>query len=148
MKFLLNDDNANWKVLPKSIFGKIGTDRLFLYMNLQTNKYLPIHISIFSQFYLDIIKTWLTYKTSFTRKPQSYVDIRNQLIWGNSYIRFKKKTLFFKAWVKSGNVYVNDIINHNRMVDHNIILRNLVDKSNWIAQYAKLKKNITDRVAE
>ena len=35
-----------------------------------------------------------------------FVEIRKQIIWGNSYIRLNNKTLVFKTWIKSGILYI------------------------------------------
>jgi hypothetical protein len=37
------------------------------------------------------------------------VEIRKQLIWGNTFIMFKNKSLMFDNWINSDFIYINDI---------------------------------------
>lgn len=141
-KQLLSNDNANWKVIPRYVFNKIGSNFLFFYMDITTLKQLPINQSILSPFYIEIMKSWLTYKHTLEKKPTSYWEIRKQILFGNKYILFQNKTLMYKSWIDSGILFVNDVINNEGNIDHNVILSKLRNKANWISETEKLKKAI------
>jgi len=42
-------------------------------------------------------------------KPKPFYDIRQQVIWGNNYIKLKGKCLVYKHWIDTNIVYVNDL---------------------------------------
>ena len=69
-------------------------------------------------------------KSRLEKRPKSFIEIRKQIIWGNSYIRPNNKTLGFKTWIKSGIRYINDIINNDGLIDQTIILEKLMYKGN------------------
>jgi len=52
------------------------------------------------------------------------------------------ETLVFKTWIKSGIIYINDIINNDGFIYQTIILEKLMYKGNWIAELSKLKAAI------
>lgn len=56
------------------------------------------------------------------------------------YIWLKNKSLIFKTWIRSGIIFVNDVINHEGNIEHNVIYAKLINKSDWITETEKLKK--------
>jgi len=59
IKHLLTNDNANWKVIPRYIYLIVSRNFSFFYMNFQTFKHLPIHLSSLPSFYQDVTKAWV-----------------------------------------------------------------------------------------
>ena len=55
------------------------------------------------EFYQDVI---MSYNKSKTIQLE---DLNNNIlkpIWGNRFLKFKKKTLFFKSWISDGTVAI------------------------------------------
>jgi len=71
-------------------------------------------------------------------QPKSFSEIRKQVIWGNSYIRLNNETFIFKTWIKSGIIYIKDIIKNDGLIDQTIFLEKLMYNGNWIAELYKL----------
>ena len=92
------------------------------------------------EFYQELIKSWV--KTKVTNTPRNYLDIRKQIIWGNSYIKFKGNCLYFHSLIESDITYINDIIDNNGKISEEVIRSKLINKQNCIAEFAKLKKSI------
>jgi hypothetical protein len=42
--------------------------------------------------------------------PENFREIRKQIIWGNKYIKHKGKCLLKVNWIKSGILFINDIL--------------------------------------
>ena len=63
------------------------------------------------KFYQEIVKTWVEInKDMFNdRKPETYIEIRKQVIWGNKLIQFQKKSLFYNHWIQSNIIHINRI---------------------------------------
>ena len=53
------------------------------------------------------------------------MDIRNQIIWGNKFIKRNSQCLLFKHWINDGIIYVNDLLNQDGDIDANIVLGKL-----------------------
>ena len=54
------------------------------------------------EFYQDVI---ISYNKSKTIQLEDFNNnILNQPIWGNRFLKFTKKTLFFKNWIADGTV--------------------------------------------
>ena len=81
-------------------------------------------------------------KSRLDKRPKSFIEIRKQIIWGNSYIRLNNKTLLLKSWIKSGIRHINDIINNDGLIYQTVILEKPMYKANWIAELSKLKTAI------
>ena len=85
------------------------------------------------------IRTWTcVHKTSFS-EVNNFENIRKQIIWGNKYITFDKKSLFFKNWIKSNIIFVSDIIDEHGQINEETLLQKLIDKTNWISEFNTLK---------
>ena len=46
------------------------------------------------------------------KSPHNFREIRKQIIWGNKYryIKYKGKCLVKVNWIKSGIIFINDIL--------------------------------------
>ena len=55
-------------------------------------------------------------------------DIRNQTIWSNKYIKFKRKTLLFKNWIKDGVILVKNLKLNNGILDIGYLSTVIKDK--------------------
>ena len=58
-------------------------------------------------------------------KQTTFYDIRQQVIWGNKYIKLKGKCLVYKHWIDSNIVYVNDPLSDDGSLCELIILTKL-----------------------
>jgi len=58
-------------------------------------------------------------------KPKTFYNIRQQVIWGNTYIKHKGKCLVYKHWIDSNIVYVNDLLSDDGSICDLIILTKL-----------------------
>ena len=141
IKTLLNQEKANWKILPEYFFKNFGHNFLIFYMNIDNfnqisnNTYLPI-------FYEDIIKCWINvHKISFS-EVNNFENVRKQMIWGNKFIIFNKKSLIFQNWINSNILFVNDIIDEQGEINEETILQKLIDKTNWISELNIVKNAI------
>lgn len=66
----------------------------------------------------------------------SNVDIVRQPIWNNCNMRYKGNVLFFENWVKSGILFVKDILDNNGKIRTLESLTNVLkDRSNWLCEY-------------
>ena len=110
-------------------------------MNLDKVKSLE-HFNNVPNFYKEVITCWNINGWGQTKLPVTFTEIRKQVIWGNKFIKFENKSLFFQNWVKSGLIYVNDIINDNGSLSYDYIFEKLKFKSNWIAEFNILKRSI------
>jgi hypothetical protein len=72
--------------------------------------------------------------------PLTFSNVRKQILWGNRFITFEKKYIFFKEWINSGIFFINDIIDNNGKITQEFILHKLKNKSNWISEFSILKK--------
>ena len=103
----------------------------------QISKYSHLPI-----FYEDILKCWINvHKTSFS-EVYNFENIRKQIIWGNKFITFNKKSSIFKNWINSNILFVNDIIDNQGQINEDIILQKLINKTNWISEFNQLKNAI------
>lgn len=63
----------------------------------------------------------------------SNVDIVRQPIWNNCNMRYKGNVIFFENWVKSGILFVKDILDNNGKIRTLESLTNVLkDRSNWL----------------
>ena len=141
IKRLTADKFLNWMVIPKFYLNKFGSNLLILRMNTNNIYSIPGTKEL-PEFYLDMIKVWLKNKNNKTKNPNNYRLIRQEVIWGNQLIKFQKKTLLFQNWIDSNIIHINDIIDENGVFSEKIISLKLKNKSNWIAEFSRLRKAI------
>ena len=50
------------------------------------------------------------------KSTQNFREIRKHLIWRNKYIKFKGKCLVKFNWIKSGIIFINDILDEYGLI--------------------------------
>jgi hypothetical protein len=78
----------------------------------------------------------------FFQNIQFSYSIRKQIIWGNKYIKYKGKCLVKVNWIRSGIIFINDILNEYGHISEYKIIAKLRKKQNWISDLNILKKAI------
>ena len=142
LKSLCSNDNANWKIIPNFFLSQYGDNCLILQMNLDSLKSLPNIKYNIPTFYKDVLRYFFELNNlHVTPKPQTFYDIRTQIIWGNRFIKYKGKCLVFNSWINSGLLFINDVIDDNGEIKETV-LNKLVVKTNWISEISKLHLSI------
>jgi len=139
LKRILEPGSENWKVLPRHYIEKAGS--LLLHLESCPDKQI---LHIIPPYYADIIKAWYACKgrTHIDTTGNSARVIREQIIWGNQNITYKGKKLWFKAWINSNVIYVNDIFDENGVFNEVYLYGCIKDKTNLIAELYMLKNAI------
>ena len=137
---LISDDEMNWKVIPKFYFNKYGNNFLLFKMNFGSIKELK-YIKLPS-FYKNILETWINVGGGNTGEPKTFESIRNQVLWGNQFIKCNGTCLLYKNWIDVGIIYVNDIIAATGDINSAYIYEKLNMKQNWISEICRLKRAI------
>ena len=133
----------NWTVIPRFYLNKFGKNLLLFKMNLNNVRDLDTAtFGSMSEFYQQLVKTWISIKGGQTKSPKNFLDVRKQVIWGNNFIRLNRKCLFFKNWIQNDIIYINDIIDNQGFISENLILAKLSNKEDWIRQVLLIKKAI------
>ena len=88
---------ANWKLIANYFLKDFGENFLIFFCNIDI-KYLILNKV--TEFY-----ETRTYNFCNDYNTMSFEQIRNQIIWGNKFIKRNKKCLFFKSWINSNNIF-------------------------------------------
>jgi hypothetical protein len=64
----------------------------------------------------------------------NFREIRKQIIWRNKYIKYKGKCLVKVNWIKSGIIFINDILDEYGHISEYKIIAKLRNKQNWISE--------------
>ena len=137
---MTDQNDANWKALPKFYLDSFGTDFLIFKMN---NDSIPktINAHYVPEFYKSILDTWFKVKR-FKNTFKHDFEYKKEIIWGNKNILYEGKALIFNNWIDSGFIYLNDIIDENGRLDEEFIYDNLKNTKNWVSELYMLKNAI------
>ena len=103
-----------WSYLPKLYFSKFGNDFYIVKSTVTNTKMFPF-LKTIPEFYQDVI---LSYNKSKIMSYEDFlVNVKNQPIWCNKYIKFEGKTLLFKSWIDDGIVMLKNIRINNGILD-------------------------------
>ena len=128
-----------WKLIPLKYLNVFGKIWLIFKMNIDVKK-LKQFLNNIPEFYKNVLTSWRKTGGGQLSSPLTFSNVRKQILWGNRFITFEKKYLFFKEWINSGIFFVNDIIDNNGKITQEFILNKLKNKSNWISEFSILKK--------
>ena len=142
LKRYMYDDDGKWKCLFKRYLNAHGPNFLILNMNFVEAKNAPSLIGL-PRFYSDLIKAWHNLDNDYTNLPiKDSIRVKSHIIWGNDLIMHNGKTLYFKHWIDSDIIYINDLINNDGIFSTAYILDKLKNKHNWIAELFIIFKSI------
>lgn len=97
--------NSLWYYIPNNIFGKLGGLQFLMNCNYGVSK-LPVKLS---NFYKQALNAWkLCYNHNFS--PHKCI------IWNNSYILKKNKSLYSQSWINKKNIFVKDLVDNDGKV--------------------------------
>jgi hypothetical protein len=130
-----------WAVIPKSFISKFGDDSFILKSSL-TTKTAFSSLDTIPKFYKDVI---LSYNESKVMKYEDFKEnLIRQPIWGNRFIKFNKKALFFKSWVKSGILAIGNLKLTEGRLDVNYIFNRIQDHRNLFCEINILQKALRE----
>jgi len=132
VKFLTDASQANWKCIADYFLNVFGPNFLIFSMNPDSTK--SLEVKILPEYYKNLIEVWLIAKEINQTNNLTFYQIRKEIIWGNRFIKFKNKCLFFKAWMNSNINYINDLLNTDGIIDQNLIFNKLHNKTNYLTE--------------
>ena len=90
------------------------TTKIFKYIWEQIAYFLCVQfLNNIPEFYKNVLISWIRTVDGQLKSPLTFSNVRKQIVWGNKFITFENKYLFFKEWIISGIFFVNDIIDTN-----------------------------------
>ena len=97
------------------------------------------------EFYKLVLIAWSKAGGGRSVEPSTFAQIRQQIIWGNKFITIKDKPLFFKHWINSNIIFIDDLLDDTNLLNHSAIYRKLACKTNWIIELSLILKAIPTR---
>ena len=99
-------------------------------------------------FYIEMLLAFNKRKkhVDFHRSPSYHVLVGLQPIWANTNFMPNKKCLFFQEWIKSGILFVKDLINENGMFKTDAELFELIpNRQNIFSQILMIRKYVMNK---
>jgi len=101
-----------------------------------------LEVKILPEYYKNLIEVWLNAKEINQTNNLTFYQILKEIISGNRFIKFKNKCIFFKAWMNSNIIYINDLLNTDGIIDQNLIFNKLHNKTNYHIEKHTLLQSI------
>jgi hypothetical protein len=134
--------HINWKVIPSTYLDNYGKNFLILETNNPISLVDKLKLHKLPTFNKEVLVAWVDYGGGYSAAPKTFHDIRKQTIWGNSFIQLNNKPLFFKSWINSDIIFVNDLLDENGNITSNQVFNKLQHRHNWMAEFTIISKAI------
>ena len=134
-----------WSYLPEVYFSKFGNDFYIVKSTVTSKKMLPL-LKTIPEFYQDVI---LSYNKSKIMSYEDFrVNIKNQPLWCNKYIKFEGKTLLFKSWIEDGIVMLKNLRLNNGILDVGFLANIIQDKRQFYREINILQKALREAIID
>lgn len=121
LKIFFSENDGTWKNYLHHLLKTFGG--LFLFHCNYNIK----DLTIYSQFYAEMLQWWAEFRDKFSTEKLWY-----NIIWNNKNIRINNKPIFYKTFFESGFIYVNDLhFDLNTTECYNIITKK-IEKTNFL----------------
>jgi len=140
-KRLFEQTEESWKILPRYYMNETGSKNLLFHLKCQPEPYILEKMNI-PVYYMHLLKSWHACKPKKEPDLTSTRVLREQIIWCNDKIRFKGKMLWFKGWINSGIVYINDVVDELGNFKEQGLFAILKNKTNIMSEMHMLKNAI------
>ena len=117
-----------WSFIPKQFLLQFGEDN-FIVKYTMTDLKMLTPLKNIPAFYQEVILSYN--KSKIVRNKDFYNNIRNQTIWCNKYIKFKRETLLFKNWIEDDDILVKELKLYNGILDTDYLSRVIKDKRHF-----------------
>ena len=138
-------DDHIWSYLPKRYLSKFGDNFAILNTTVTEKAKLAI-LNLIPEFYRHIIISFN--KAKGVNSDDFYHSLKEQMIWGNNFITYKKKCLYFKSWIDDGIIWIKDLKINDGDLDVQYLFNRLTNKQNFHIEVnmlsAALKKTHTN----
>ena len=114
VKRLFNDQDQQWKTLPKIILEKIYGKCDIFYPHFKSN---TTQTSMLPKFYKNIITKWASCSTD----PIDIGNVLGQRLWQNSFITISNKPVFIKKFCDANLCFVYQLFENGRVKSWNQI---------------------------
>jgi len=132
-------ENHVWAYLPKLYLSKFGRDFYILKTTVTHDTSFP-YIHTIPEFYKNIIFAYNNSK--IVRTEDFHNSLSNQPIWGNKFITFKNRSIFFKSWIDAGIVAIGNLRLVNGIIDVEYLMNIIQDHRNFYKEVNILQKAI------
>lgn len=112
-KLFENTENEQqWTFIPKWHIEKIAKNNNIFYTNCKVKEMKGID-RIENEFWKEVVCNYVESKTLYTHEMTNTTNFQNQLLFNNSLITYKHKTLFFHTWTDKGIEQIKHIVHQN-----------------------------------
>ena len=141
LKRILEPGDERWKIIPLHYFNKTGQNSLLFNANRLPDECINGEMDM-PIFYKQLLMSLNSCKHKAKSPPCTATSVRQQMIWGNEWITYKGKSLWYTRWIKSNIVYVNDLFDPEGNFVEQLIYDKIENKTNIIPEMYKLKNAI------
>jgi hypothetical protein len=71
----------------------------------------PDKFKTLTEFYKNVLTSWIKTGGGQLSSPLTFSNVKKQILWGNRFITFEKKYIFFKEWINNLLDNVDKLIN-------------------------------------
>ena len=121
-------DSHKWSYLPKRYLSQFGDNFLILTTTVTEKSQLSI-LHLIPEFYRNIILSYN--KAKEINLDDFHYSLKEQMIWGNKFITYKKKCLYFKSWIDEDIIMIKDLKINDGDLDIQYLFNRLKNKQNF-----------------
>lgn len=139
---LIHSNYEHWNMIGKNWIQKLdikyNTDNFLCKCSSIKN----LNLDFLPKYYFDSVAAWINLQSKKLIVDRE--SILSEYICGNAHILFKHRPLWFNSYSKSGIRTIKDIwdIENKTFYCGNEVYNLLLDRTNWIAEFNKIKKCI------
>ena len=139
---LLDNDNKCCIILDYFLQKKNFNYEILLKTNFRKKTQCDVALQL-PDFYCNLLLAFNHCKYIKPTYKLTNMELLTQCIWGNEYFKSQGKTLFLINWIKSGFIYVKDLLDKDGMwLSEQELISKLQKKNNWIAELMIIKKAV------
>ena len=128
LKNVFSENDGTWKNYLHHALNFYGGSLLF-HCNYNVKD-----LSIFSQFYTELLLWWAEFGDKFSAEKPCH-----NIIWNNKDIRIDNKPIFYKTFFESGITHVTDLrFDLNITESYNIITKKIKKQIFWYGQVSDM----------
>ena len=133
-------ENPN-NIIGNTIIDNFGPEKLLLKINNVDIDYIKNDTSLF---YMQIVTSYISTISLDESSCVTCDDFLNQPLWGNDMFMVHRKKMihpmYLSNWIKSGIIYIKDLIFEGSKLDEHFLLTKIKHKVNIFIEIIELKQ--------
>ena len=126
----LSNESGAWKLVPNIFYEKLGKNLSVFKSNTKCKNFVGLNC-IKASFWRKVLEVWI----ENNKVTDEESNMLSEVIWNNDKVQYRGRTVLFQDWIKSGIIYLKDMVEYGQIMSYNRVLEIVGESPGRLLEY-------------